>query len=100
MNEIGVTEVRRILLEVLQGYTGLCEGVASMPDEKFLKTNLCDEFGMDSFDFEEMLDELYIQYGIIRDIDAHYPLIYYLFEDEPTVEKFIETVNCYLSQKN
>lgn len=71
-----------------------------MPDEKFLKTKLRAEFGMDSLDFEEMFYELYNQCGIIMDIYGHQPLPYYPFGDEPTVENFIETVNCYLSQKN
>ncbi len=98
MDKIGVTEVRKILLEVLSEYTGLCECVASMgsmPDEKLLKTNLRDEFGMDTLDFEEMFDELFNQCGIT--VDIHSPLIHYPFEDEPTVENFIETVNYHLS---
>ena len=98
MKEIGVTEVRKILLEVLSEYTGLCEGLASMesiPDEKLLKTNLRDEFGMDSMDFESMFDELYNLYGII--VDVHNPLAEYSFNKEQTVENFIETVNYCLS---
>ncbi|MBR3676438.1 MAG: hypothetical protein IKN71_04820 [Alphaproteobacteria bacterium] len=95
MKQIGVTEVRKILLEVLSGYTGLCEGIASMPDEKLLKTNLRDEFGMDSLDFEDMFDELYNQYGIV--VDVHNPLMEYPFNKEQTVQSFIDTVNYYLS---
>lgn len=95
MKQIGVTEVRKILLEVLSGYTGLCEGIASMPDEKLLKTNLCNEFGMDSLDFEDMFDELYNLYGIV--VDIYDPLAEYSFNKEHTVENFIETVNYCLS---
>ena len=98
MDKIGVTEVRKILLEVLSEYTGLCEGIASMasmPDEKLLKTNLRDEFGMDSLDFEDMFDELYNQYGIV--VDVHNPLMEYPFNKEQTVENFIDTVNYHLS---
>ena len=98
MKQIGVTEVRKILLEVLSGYTGLCEGLASMesiPDEKLLKTNLRDEFGMDSLDFEDMFDELYNLYGIV--VDIHNPLMEYPFNKEQTVENFIDTVNYHLS---
>lgn len=95
MREIGTAEVRKILLEVLSEYTGLCEGVVSIPDEKFLKTNLCDEFGMSSLDFEEMFNELYNLYGIV--IDIHNPLAQFSFKEEPTVENFIETVNYCLS---
>ena len=95
MKQIGVTEVRKILLEVLSGYTGLCEGVASMPDEKLLKTNLRDEFGMDSLDFEDMFDELYNLYGIV--VDIHNTLAEYSFNKEQTVENFIDTVNYCLS---
>ncbi|MBO6288927.1 MAG: hypothetical protein J6N45_01195 [Alphaproteobacteria bacterium] len=93
MKQIGITEVRKILLEALSGYTGLCEGIASMPDEKLLKTNLCNEFGMDSLDFEDMFNELYNLYGIV--VDIHYPLIEYPFNKEQTVENFIDTVNNY-----
>ena len=95
MREIGTAEVRKILLEVLSEYTGLCEGVVSIPDEKFLKTNLCDEFGMSSLDFEDMFNELYNLYGIV--IDIHNPLAQFSFKEEPTVENFIETVNYCLS---
>lgn len=98
MDKIGVTEVRKILLEVLSEYTGLCECIASMqsmPDEKLLKTNLCNEFGMDSLDFKDMFDELYNQYGIV--VDVHNPLMEYPFDKEQTVENFIETVNYHLS---
>lgn len=98
MDKIGVTEVRKILLEVLSEYTGLCEGLASMesmPDEKLLKTNLRDEFGMDSLDFEHMFDELYNQYGIV--VDVHNPLMEYPFNKEQTVQSFIDTVNYHLS---
>ena len=98
MKQIGVTEVRKILLEVLNGYTGLCEGIASMasmPDEKLLKTNLRDEFGMGSLDFEDMFDELYNLYGIV--VDIHNPLMEYPFNKEQTVENFIDTVNYHLS---
>lgn len=98
MTEIGANEVRNILLEVLSEYTGLCEGIASMqsiPDEKLLKTNLRDEFGMDTLDFEDMFDELYNLYGIV--IDIHNPQAQFSFKDEPTVENFIETVNYHLS---
>ncbi|MBR6355217.1 MAG: hypothetical protein IKR92_00035 [Alphaproteobacteria bacterium] len=98
MDKIGVTEVRKILLEVLSEYTGLCEGLASMesiPDEKLLKTNLRDEFGMDSMDFESMFDELYDLYGIV--VDVHNPLTQFSFKEEPTVENFIEMVNYCLS---
>lgn len=98
MKQIGVTEVRKILLEVLSGYTGLCEGIASMqsmPDEKLLKTNLCDEFGMGSLDFEDMFDELYNLYGIV--VDIHNPLMEYPFNKEQTVQSFIDTVNYHLS---
>ena len=98
MDKIGVTEVRKILLEVLSEYTGLCEGLASMesiPDEKLLKTNLRDEFGMDSMDFESMFDEFYDLYGIV--VDVHNPLTQFSFKEEPTVENFIEMVNYCLS---
>ena len=91
MDKIGIKEVRKILLEVLRGYTGLCEHIASIPDEKFLKINLHHEFGMDSLDFEDMFDELYNLYGIL--VDMHNPLIESPFSKEPTVENFIETVN-------
>ncbi|MBQ9271630.1 MAG: hypothetical protein IJ218_05140 [Alphaproteobacteria bacterium] len=86
------------MLEVLNEYSGLCEGLASMegmPDEKLLKTNLRDEFGMDSWDFEDMFDELYNLYGIV--VDIHNPLMEYPFNKEQTVENFIDTVNYYLS---
>lgn len=95
MTEIGVNEVRNILLEVLSGYTGLCEGIASMRDEKLLKTNLRDEFGMDSLDFEDMFDELYELYGIA--VDMNNQPAQFSFKNEPTVENFIETVNYHLS---
>ena len=98
MKQIGVTEVRKILLEVLSEYTGLCEGIASMqsmPDEKLLNTNLCDEFGMGSLDFEDMFDELYNLYGIV--VDIHNPLMEYPFNKEQTVQSFIDTVNYHLS---
>ncbi len=95
MKQIGVTEVRKILLEVLSDYSGLCEGIASMPDEKLLKTNLRDEFGMDSLDFEDMFDELYNQCGIV--VDIHNPLMEYPFNKEQTVQSFIDTVNYHLS---
>ena len=95
MDKIGVTEVRKILLEVLSGYTGLCEGVASMPDEKLLKTNLRDEFGMYSLDFEDMFDELYNQCGIV--VDAYNRPMECPFNKEQTVENFIDTVNYHLS---
>lgn len=98
MAEISITEVRKILLEVLSDYSGLCEGISSMqsmPDEKLLKTNLRDEFGMDSFDFEDMFDELYNLYDIV--VDAYNPLIEYPFNKEQTVENFIDTVNYHLS---
>lgn len=97
MDKIGLTEVREILVEVLRGYTGLCESVVRTPDEKFLKINLRNEFGMDSLDFEDMFDELYNLYGISVDIYSHHPLTQYSFENEPTVENFIETVNYCLS---
>ena len=98
MKQIGITEVRKILLEVLSEYTGLCEGLASMesiPDEKLMKTNLRDEFGMDSLDFEDMFDELYNLYGIV--VDTHNTLAEYSFNKEQTVENFIDTVNYHLS---
>jgi acyl carrier protein len=94
MTEIGINEVRNILLEVLSGYTGLCEGIASMQDEKLLKINLRDEFGMDSLDFEDMFDELYELYGIA--VDMHNQPARFSFKNEPTVENFIETVNYHL----
>ncbi len=95
MTKIGVTEVRKILLEVLSEYTGLCEGVVSIPDKKFLKINLREEFGMDPLDFEDMFDELYNLYGIV--IDIHSLPAQHSFNKEQTVENFIETVNCCLS---
>ena len=98
MDKIGITEVRKILLEVLREFTGLCEGLVSMEsihDEKLLKTNLRDEFGMDSLDFENMFDELYNLYGIV--VDIHNPLMEYPFNKEQTVQSFIDTVNYHLS---
>lgn len=95
MDKIGITEVREILLEVLTVYTEYHDGIPHIPDEKLLKTNLRDEFGMDSLDFEDMFDELYNLYGIV--VDIHHPLIEYPFNKEQTVENFIDTVNYHLS---
>lgn len=95
MKQIGLTEVREILLEVLTGYTEYHDGIPHIPDEKLLKTNLRDEFGMDSLDFEDMFNELYNLYGIV--VDIHNPLIEYPFNKEQTVENFIKTVNYCLS---
>ena len=95
MKQIGITEVREILLEVLTGYTEYHDGIPHIPDEKLLKTNLRDEFGMDSLDIEDMFSKLYDLYGI--SVNIHYPLIEYPFNKEQTVENFIDTVNYHLS---
>lgn len=95
MKQIGITEVREILLKVLSGYTEYHDGIPHIPDEMLLKTNLCNEFGMSSLDFEDMFDELYNLYGIV--VDIHHPLIEYPFNKEQTVENFIDTVNYHLS---
>ena len=97
MKQIGITEVREILLKVLSGYTEYHDGIPHIPDEKLLKTNLSDEFGMGSLDFEDMFDELYNLYGII--VDIHNPLMEYPFNKEQTVQSFIDTVNYHLSIK-
>lgn len=91
MKQIGITEVREILLEVLTGYTEYHDGIPHIPDEKLLKTNLRDEFGMDSLDFEDMFDKLYDLYGI--SIDMYNPLTEFAFRREQTVENFIDMVN-------
>ena len=88
MKEIGVSEVREILLEVLTEYH---DGILHIPDEKLLKTNLCDEFGMDSLDFEDMFNKLYDLYGIF--VDMYNPLTEFAFRREQTVENFIDMVN-------
>lgn len=98
MDKIGITEVRSILLEVLSGYTAYHDGIPHIPDEKLLKTNLREEFGMDSLDFEDMFDELHNLYGIT--VDIYNPLAEYPFHKEQTVENFIETVNYCLSIKS
>ncbi len=95
MEKIGVTEVRKILSEVFGGHDKLCASVANMPDDKLLKTNLRDEFGMDSLDFEDMFNEIYNLYGVV--IDLCDPMAQSSFGKEPTVDNFIETVNHYLS---
>ena len=96
MKKIGVKEVREILLEVLCGYSGLCESIVRTPDEKFLKINLQDEYGLSSLDIEDMFDTLYELYGIT--VDVHNPLAEYSFNKERTVENFIDTVNYCLSR--
>jgi len=91
MKEIGIPEVRQILAEVIYEYDGLYEMAMHTPDEKLLKTNLRNDFGLDSLDFEDMFVALYHLYDI--DIDARYNIPQYKFSNEPTVENFIEMIN-------
>lgn len=91
MKEIGIPEVRQILAEVIYEYDGLYEMAMRTPDEKLLKTNLRNDFGLDSLDFEDMFVALYHLYDI--DIDARYNISQYKFSNEPTVENFIEMIN-------
>lgn len=92
--KIGLEEVRKILSECLKD-SEFCVCVANMPDEKLMKTNLHDEFGMDSLDFEDMFEELFHQYGILVSYRSEGQ---YSFKKEQTVESFIDTVNCSLKE--
>lgn len=91
MDKIGIKEVRLILLEILSEYSGICECIVSTPDEKFLKINLRDEFGMEPSEFENMFGELENFCGVI--IDWHNLPDDCSFNKEPSVKNFIETVN-------
>lgn len=93
MKEIGITEVRKILENVVNDYQFY--DLAKMSDEQLMDTDLRYDFGFDSLDFEDMFEELYNLYDIT--VDIHNPLAEYPFKEEETVKNFIETVNYCLS---
>ena len=97
MKEIKVAEFRAILAEVVDN--GSYEMVKQIPDDKLLKMNFYSDLGLVSLDVEDMCCELFNNYGIIVNIYGHHPLTRYSFENEPTVENFIETVNYCASQE-
>lgn len=91
MKQIGITEVREILSEVIREYDGLYKIGFHTPDDELLKMNLYTDFGLGSLDIEDMFSKLYDLYGI--SVDMYNPLTEFAFRREQTVENFIDMVN-------
>lgn len=89
MNEIGITEVRKILEKVVNDYRYY--DLVKMSDEDLLKVDLRYDFQLDSLDFEDMFEEIHQTYGIA--VEAYNPLAECAFNNEETVENFINMVN-------
>lgn len=71
--------------------------LVKMSDEQLLKADLRYDLELDSLDIEEILNELHSRYGIV--IVLYNPLTEFAFNDDETVENFIDMVNYYLSHE-
>lgn len=96
MKQVTVNDVRLNLSEIIYEYDGLYEMTMRTPDDQFLKLNLCDDFGLDSLDIEEMFVTQCSFYGVT--VNKYNPLTKFAFHDEQTIENFMEMVNYYLNQ--
>ena len=96
MKQIGVTEIRQNLAEILCQDDKLYEMAMSTPDDELLKMNFYDDLALNSLDIEEMFDQLLYSRGVTA--RAFNPLTKFSFHEEQTVKNFIDMVNYYLSQ--
>ncbi len=90
MKEIGIAEVRKILEVTVNDY--VYYRLIKMSDEELLKIDLRYDFDLDSLDIEEMFNSIRSLYGI--NVDRY--LVKHPFNDDETVENFIDMVNCCL----
>jgi len=89
MKEFGIAEARKIVEENVNDY--VYYRLIKMSDEELLKADLRYDFEMDSLDIEEMFNSVHSLYGIA--VDRYNPLAEYAFNDDETVENFIDMVN-------
>ena len=87
MKEFGIAEARKIVEENVNDY--VYYRLIKMSDEELLKADLRYDFEMDSLDIEEMFNSVHSLYGIT--IDRY--LTEHPFNDDETVENFIDMVN-------
>ena len=97
MKQIGVTEIRQNLADILGKYDSLYETVKRTPDDQLLKMDLCSDLCLDSLDIEDMFTQLLYSHGI--KVRAFNPLTKFPFHEKQTVENFIDLVNYYLSRE-
>lgn len=84
--EITVKQVRDLLNEIAD--QNLRKNLSKMSDDNLSKTDIINEFQLDSLDVEELFAEIYYQYGIrISDADID------RFREKPTTENFIRICN-------
>lgn len=96
MKQIGVTEIRHNLADILRQDDKLYEMAMRTPDDQLLKMDLYADLGLDSLDIEEIFDQLMYSHGI-NGARVFNPLTKFSFHEEQTIENFIDMVNYYLS---
>lgn len=94
MKEITVADVRKILGKVLDDYHFY--DMEKMSDKQLLEIDLRYDFGLGSMDIEDMCSAVFDQFGI--DININSPLFKHPFQEEETVENFIDMVNYCLNR--
>lgn len=90
MVDITIRDVRQILNLIFKNDEKLRRNLELMSSKDLYKVDMSKEFGLDSWGFEDILNELYYNFSINVDIAAMQKSA---FAKKPTVENFIETVN-------